>query len=68
MKGFSITLVFGRYGGFYASVSSISVRLCLGWVAFTIYYRHDIEEFITALQKLANRQRPSVGKETTIIQ
>ena len=28
----------GKYGGFYHLVSKTSIRLCLGWVAFTILF------------------------------
>lgn len=51
MKGLSLTLVFGKYGGFYVRFGSHAWRVCLGWVAFTIYPRTDIEEFIKILRK-----------------
>lgn len=50
MKGFSLTLCVGKYGGFYCKTSLWVTRLCLGWVAFTIYWQTDIEEFITYLK------------------
>ena len=51
MSGFSITLVFGAYAGFYIRLQSYSWRVCLGWVAFTVYPRTDIESYITHLRK-----------------
>ena len=50
MKGLSITLVFGSYGGFYATFSGFSWRICLGWVAFSIYPQTDIEDFMAYLK------------------
>jgi len=50
MKGFSITLVFGTYGGIYTRFNSVDWRICLGWVALTIYPTTDIEEYIISLQ------------------
>lgn len=50
MKGLSLTLCFGKYGGFYVYVSSTSWRICLGWMAVTLYFL-DLEEFITVLRK-----------------
>ena len=48
-KGLSLTLVFGKYGGVYFFSTSTSWRICLGWVALTIYFV-DLEEFITSLK------------------
>lgn len=50
IKGFSITLCFGKYGGFHFTSSIISTRICLGWVALTIYWQHDLEEYIKILK------------------
>jgi hypothetical protein len=50
MRGFSITLCFGKYGGFHTNFSSWSWRVCLGWVALTVYPRTDLEEFIKYLR------------------
>lgn len=49
MKGFSITLCFGKYAGFYTRFQDYSWRICLGWVALTIYPRTDLEAFIDTL-------------------
>jgi len=46
MKGFSITLCFGKYAGFYVWISRISFRICLGFVAFTVYWTVDLETYI----------------------
>lgn len=56
MRGLSFVLAFGKYGGFYGHVHSHSWRLCLGWVAFTIYPRTDIEAFIQHLRRKASPQ------------
>lgn len=47
MKGLSITLCFGSYGGFYMTFSKYCWRICLGWVALAIYPQTDIENYIT---------------------
>jgi len=49
MKGLTLTLAFGKYGGFYAYAHSTNWRLCLGWVALTIYFV-DLEQFISYLK------------------
>ena len=54
MKGTSITLVFGSYGGFYITFEEFAWRICLGWVAITIYPKTDIENFITSLRNKLN--------------
>ncbi len=51
MRGLSITLVFGSYGGFYCSFSSWVWRFCFGWIALSIYWRTDIENFIDYIGK-----------------
>lgn len=45
-NGFSITLVFGPYGGFYVYTSKHSWRLCLGWMALSILF-YDVENSVT---------------------
>lgn len=49
-KGFSFTIVIGRYAGFNAQASTVSWRLCLGWVAFTVYPQTDIEGLIQSMR------------------
>lgn len=49
-KGLSFTLCFGTYGGFYTELSNIQLRICLGFVAFTIYF-FDLEDFINNLRR-----------------
>ena len=51
MKGISLTIVIGSYGGFYFKFSKYSWRACFGWLAITLYLRTDIENFITLLIK-----------------
>ena len=48
MKGITFTLALGSYGGFYAHVHKTNWRVCLGWVAFTIYFV-DLENYIEIL-------------------
>ena len=49
MNGLTITLCFGKYGGFHIYVNSEAGRICLGWVAVTIYWRTDLEEMFKHL-------------------
>jgi len=51
-KGFSITISFGKYGGFY-NFSGYGKRICLGWLAIT-YYPEDIDEILKRLTKTPN--------------
>jgi hypothetical protein len=44
MRGLSLIVSVGQYGGFY--VSSSWARLCLGWVAFTVI-REDIDGILS---------------------
>ena len=50
MGGFSITICFGKYGGFYGYIHKHTWRLCLGWMAITVYPKTDLEEFIRYLK------------------
>ena len=50
IKGFSITICFGNYSGFYLYTSTISTRVCFGWMAITIYWQHDLEAYIVHLK------------------
>jgi hypothetical protein len=45
MKGLSFTIIIGKYGGFYTLFTRQAWRICLGWVAFTLYFC-DLEAFI----------------------
>ena len=47
MNGFSIMLVFGSWGGVYIIKGNSSFRICLGFVALTIF-AYDLEK---ALEK-----------------
>lgn len=41
--GFTFFITIGRYGGFYANAYKTgTLRLCLGWIAFTICF-YDAE-------------------------
>lgn len=53
IKGFSITLCFGRYAGFYAHAHETNWRICLGWVALTIYFC-DLEAYVQTLRNNPN--------------
>ncbi len=50
MRGLSFTLCFGRYGGFYGHFHATNWRICLGFVALTVYFL-DLEEYITKLRR-----------------
>lgn len=45
----TIMLVFGSYGGFYASTRRGMIRICLGWVAVTVV-DYDIENAMENMQ------------------
>lgn len=49
MKGLTFTLAFGKYGGFYGHMHGTNWRVCLGWMALTVYFL-DLEEFINYLR------------------
>lgn len=55
IKGVSFTLVIGSYGGFHFVIKDWSIRLCIGWIAFTIY-SYDLEEAIDKLIKSKNKE------------
>lgn len=44
MSSGTITVSWGKYGGFYVT----SHRVCLGWVAFTLIPNVEIEELMAA--------------------
>lgn len=48
-KGISFLIAVGSYGGFYAYKSKTSIRLCLGWIAFTLF-PFDLEDVLTELK------------------
>ena len=56
MNGLSFTLVFGSYAGFFIIVNKEQFRICLGWVAFTIYFC-DFEKFIDYLRNKNGKNR-----------
>jgi hypothetical protein len=56
MNGLSFTLVFGSYAGFFVIVNKEQFRICLGWVAFTIYFC-DFEKFIDYLRNKNGKNR-----------
>jgi len=49
MRGFSITLVFGRWVKPHIKLSSEHFRFCFGFGAFSIYFKTDIEGWINYL-------------------
>ena len=55
ISGLSITIVLGRYGGFHAKFSKEMWRVCIGWIAFTIYFS-DIKAFMHTLINRANKK------------
>ena len=45
----TLTLAIGTYGGFYTTFTKRSWRICLGWIAITLYF-YDFENAITRLK------------------
>ena len=43
--GLTFMLSFGKFGGFYAKLDKEWFRICLGFVAFTIFFM-DFEEYL----------------------
>lgn len=41
----SILIAIGKYGGFYLYKGNDSYRICLGWIAFTLF-TYDVEKAI----------------------
>ena len=41
-KGFSILLVIGSYGGFNLIKQSRAIRICIGFIALTLFF-YDVE-------------------------
>jgi hypothetical protein len=53
IRGFSLTLSVGRYGGFYCKSYQYSKRLCLGWMAIT-YFPEDLDDLLHRLTDKVN--------------
>jgi len=51
--GFTITICFGKYSGFYIRNAPETWGVCLGWMAITFYY-FDQEEAVKALLNMEN--------------
>lgn len=50
-KGFSIQVNGGtKYAGFYVRFRKLSWRLCLGWLAFSVFF-YDVEPAISNMVK-----------------
>lgn len=47
-KGLSLMICIGSYGGFYFLKRPESIRLCLGWIAFTLLF-YDLEKRLTEI-------------------
>ncbi len=65
-NGLSFTLVFGTYGGFHIlwqRKTTGSVRICLGWVALTMYL-YDMENAISNLLKSKDKTEQSEVNNT----
>lgn len=50
MPGVSVTVAVGKWAKPHAGINRYSARICLGFIAFTLYTL-DIEEFVTWLAK-----------------
>lgn len=64
-------IVIGTYGGFQASYEKkFAIRICLGWIAFTIYlvdienYLSDIIEREKYAKKITDQVEASLNKQT----
>lgn len=60
-KGFSFQVNGGSYGGFRVHISSLSARVCLGWIAFTIFF-FDVEPVFMAALKAYNAKQQEVER------
>lgn len=47
-KGISFMMVIGSYGSFHFTLTKHSAHLCLGWVAFTIFF-YDVENALAKM-------------------
>lgn len=56
MNGITITLCIGKFGGFYATASTRVIRVCLGWIAITLYPMNDLERYIENLSEKAGKR------------
>ena len=55
-KGISFLMVIGSYGSFHFTNTKHSMHVCLGWLAFTIFY-YDVENAMaTLLESKENKQ------------
>jgi hypothetical protein len=70
-KGITFMIVIGTYGGFQASYEKkFAIRICLGWIAFTIYlvdienYLSDIIEREKYAKKITDQVEASLNKQT----
>lgn len=48
--GFTFQVTGGGYGGFYTRFTRVSWRICLGWLAVTLFFI-DIEPMLVAWAK-----------------
>jgi hypothetical protein len=53
-KGISLLFVLGSYGGFHKTITKHSWHICLGWIAFTVFW-YDVE---SALSKILIEEKP----------
>lgn len=64
MNGITITLTIGKlYGGFYTRFTSISWRICLGWIALTIYFC-DLEKALEDIDRMTKLKATMVSSLT----
>lgn len=55
-KGFSLQITGGKYAKFYASFTRMSWRICLGWIAVTLFF-FDAEVAITDVLIKSNKEK-----------
>lgn len=53
IDGLSFLLVFGSWGGFHYTATNHSIHLCLGFVAFTVFF-YDVEDAMAKTLKENN--------------
>ena len=62
MNGLSVTIIIGKYGGFYIFTSETTFRICLGFIAFTVY-AYDLDK---KMSDVMNKQIKFFGKRVNI--
>lgn len=59
-KGISFLTVIGSYGGFHKTITDHSLHLCVGWIAFTIFF-YDVENALAKTLLKDNKEQLNIG-------